>query len=72
MCVCVCATVCFECVCMYLYRERITKVQACPGLKTFTPDFRPSWDFLKAQSFLHGAVPRSRREPFSLSPSLSI
>ena len=29
-------------------RERITTVQASPGLKTFTPDFRPSWGFFKA------------------------
>ena len=25
--------------------KRITTAQACPGLKTFTPNFRPSWCF---------------------------
>ena len=30
-------------------RERITTaVQTCPGLKGFTPHFRPSWGFFKA------------------------
>ena len=29
-------------------RESITTVQACPGLKTFTPNFRPTWGFFKA------------------------
>ena len=29
-------------------RESITKVQACLGLKPFTPNFRPSWGLFKA------------------------
>ena len=36
---------------IYIYRERerkYNKVQACLGLKTFTPKFRPLWGFFKA------------------------
>ena len=32
---------------IFVYRERLTTVQACLGFKTFIPNFRPSEGFVK-------------------------